>query len=411
MTDPLPSGTGPPALDWARWEAILHQFSAATGLAVSMFDRAGERQVGPLVQSRLAQEFHDRGLWSAGAAGARLEYELAMRCMASRQLESDTYCIELQLCAMPLVVFGEVRGAVVIGWVFGSFPTVFVAERLAVELGIPAARLWRDIRLEAPVGPVRMTVFCDLLQTLVDSNAHQTEAIETLESLSHMRDLFLAQVSHDLRTPLTAIALRIEALLAGDLSDTRSVRSTLERMRSSVADESRMIEDLIDTARTRTGHLNLHRSLTRLTPIVLKAVAEVSPQAEQKQIAIRLDLPTGDDEAPIRADENRVQQVFWNLLSNAVKFSPHGGAITVQITLGVDEHEIRVRDDGDGIPEELLATLFQAFTKREQDNRHGLGLGLSIAKHIVELHGGSIQARSAGPDTGAEFVVRLPVAR
>lgn len=409
MTNPLPAGTGSPELDWARWEAILNQFSAATGLVVSLYDTAGDRRVGPMVNSRLSRVLSELGLWAPGAAGNRVERDLAIRSMASGQLEVGTFCTELQVRALPLSVFEEVRGAVVIGWVFCGFPTALANERLARELGATPSRLWREVRLESPVSPARMAVFYDLLQTLVDSNVHQTEAIEKLHELARTRDVLLGQVSHDLRTPLTAISLRIEALLAGDLNDPAYIRETLERIRVSVKEESRLIEDLIDTARTRTGHLKLDRGPAQLSRIVQRAIVELRPQAEQKRISIRFHCHNSSTESPVFADESRMQQVFWNLLSNAIKFSHVGSEVTVHMGRIDNQYEILVRDEGVGVRESLLGNIFDAFTKHEKGNEKGLGLGLPIAKHIIEMHGGSIRVYSAGEGQGTEFVIRLPV--
>lgn len=410
MTDPQPSGGSESELDWNRWEAIFVQFAAATGLAVSVFDRFGQRRVGPIVKSGLSNVLAARGLWREGGLGLCAEQRLVARCMDSGQLENDAVFDELQICALPLAVFGELRGVVVIGWVFRGFPSALVNERLARALGAPAHQLWRDVRLAPPVGPARMAVMCDLLQTLVDANAHQTEAIERLQSLSRVRDVFLAQVSHDLRTPLAAITLRIEALLTGGLDNPALVRDALERMRDSANEEARLIEDLIDAARTQTGQLNLRRAPASLCAVVRRAVEEVRPQAERKGIEIRIERCGIEPEPAGFLDASRIQQVFWNLLSNAIKFSYSGGVITVYMELGPSWHEVRVEDQGPGISEAQLGSIFEAFAKRSSENETGLGLGLSIAKHIVELHGGSIRAHGAKQGQGAVLVVRLPVA-
>lgn len=408
MTDALPTDVDPTALDWERWEVVLNQFAAASGLVVSLYDRSGNRRVGPIAQSKLSRALAALGLWSSGSAASRAEKDLAARCMASQCEESASFCAELQLRALPVLMYGEMRGAVVFGWVFCGFPSVFFNERLARELDIPPSRLWRDLRLQPPVSSGRMKVFAELLQTLVDSNVHQAEAIEHLQTLAQTRDVLLAQISHDLRTPLTAISLRLETLLASDLGDPDNVRQILERMRASAAEEARLIEELIDAARTRTGQMSLQRSAMRLSTVVERAVSEVAPLAEQNEVTLQLFCGITDAEPQMHADPNRMHQVFWNLISNAVKFSAKGARVTVVTRLEGDRFEVRVRDEGAGIDTAILPRIFDPFVKRDEGNSHGLGLGLSIAKHIVELHGGSIEAHSAGRGRGSEFVVRLP---
>lgn len=404
----LPAGAGPPELDWDRWSILLQQYAAATGLVVSLYDEHLQRRVGPLLNSRLARVLSGSKLWSDGGPGAVLEEGLAARALSHQQPVSDTFCTELHVRALPVQLFGQTRGVIVFGWIFCSFPTALANDRIAREVGLPPARLWREVRLESPISPVRMTVLGDLLQTLVEANAHQTEAIEGLRSLSRMRDVFLARVSHDLRTPLTAISLRIEALLLGRLDDPVHIRQVLEGMQASVSEEARLIEDLIDAARTRTGQLSVKRTQAELVPILRAAVAAIQPQADKKAVRLQtkgLDTPA---ETPIYADESRLQQVFWNLLSNAVKFTLAGGDVTVELQVREYDYEIRITDSGAGIDGELLPKVFDAFAKRETDNETGLGLGLPIARHIVDQHGGSIRAWSAGPRRGATFTVTFP---
>ncbi len=221
-----------------------------------------------------------------------------------------------------------------------------------------------------------------------------------------LRDAFLAHVSHELRTPLTAIALRIDTLLIGALDDPTHVRSVLQGMQSSIHEEARLIEDLIDAGRTRTGQLEVERAETRLAPIVAAAISAVEPRAQKA--GVRLQVRGLDDAAPtpVYADEIRLQQVFWNLISNAVKFTSAAGTVSIETAVQFDGYVITITDTGAGIEKDFLESVFDAFSKR--DNNNAKGLGLAIAKHVVELHGGTISAASPGRDRGSSFTVNLP---
>ena len=407
MSAPI-SGADPPQLDWDRWTEILKQYGAATGLVVSLYDNELERRIGPLINSRLARELAVTSLWDPDGPGSLLERETVQRAMSADRLETETFCTEMNVHALPLKMHDRMQGAIVFGWVFGSFPSALANDRIARELSVSPATLWRHVRLESPISPARMAIFGDLLKSLVESNVHQTEAIEELQALSRMRDAFLARVSHELRTPLTAISLRIEALLIGALDDPAYIRGVLQGMQSSVWEEARLIEDLIDAGRTRTGQLSIKREPAQLAPILSAAIAAIEPQAEKVDIrlyACGVDL---DADLSIYADEIRLQQVFWNLLSNAVKFTSPGGEVRVELTATEEEYCVTVADTGVGIETEFLANVFDAFAKRGSKNEKGLGLGLTIAKHIVQLHGGTIDASSPGAGKGTIFTVRLP---
>ena len=223
-----------------------------------------------------------------------------------------------------------------------------------------------------------------------------------------MREVFLAGVSHELRTPLSVLGTRIELLLRGDLDDTQAVRTSLRSMKHHVATEARLVEDLIEAARTRTGQLRVDKQPTSLRSILQEAVAAILPIADGKQIAVPVPDLGELTHMPLVADAHRLQQVFWNLLSNAVKFTPAAGRIEVSVLRNAHEYRVTVADSGSGIEEALLPHVFDPFTKQHKANAQGLGLGLSIARHIVEQHGGAIRVESAGRNEGATFHVTLP---
>lgn len=400
--------TARPEPDWRHWSAILEQYAAATGLVVSLYDVELQRRAGPLVNSPLAKVLANVGMWAAGGPGAAFERDLAARCFASDGLEHATFCGELNVRALPVTLHGQHCAAVVFGWVFCSFPTSLASDRIARSLGVSLAQLGAEVRLARPVSPTRLSVLCDLLQTMVASAVYHAETIAELQTLSRARELFLAQVSHDLRTPLSSISLRIEALLLSALDDPLFIRKVLEGMQVSVRDEAKLIEDLIDSARTRTGHFSLQYDSAQLSDIVAASLDAMRPQAESK--SIRLEVFDSDDPqtTPIWADAQRLKQAFTNLLLNAVKFTAREGAVSVAMAVTSTEYIVTIADSGAGISSDLLPKIFEPFVKQVQNNRSGLGLGLLITKRIVEAHGGRIHAFSAGIGHGATFSVALP---
>jgi signal transduction histidine kinase len=392
--------------EWAAWEPALAQFSAASGLVVSAYDAEGKRRIGPILQSPLSVMLATSTLWDEGGDGTHFEQALAGRAAQEGQA-SAAFCDELCVMAVPLTLFGEVYGAVVYGWTFSRFTSGMACERIARQLGLSGARLWTQARLESPVSVLRMGSHTALLRTLIDSDTRQKESIARLNTLNRMREVFLATVSHEMRTPLSAISMRLDMLLLSKLDDPVRLRRELDAMMRHVRQEARMVEDLIDAAQTRTGQLAIQMEDVSLLRILRDALSTVEPKAEAKGVALLVSSLEQAD-VVVRGDAQRLQQLFWNLLSNAVKFTQSGGEVGVEIYAGSDMHRVMVSDTGQGISEQLLPEVFGAFNKQQAQNEEGLGLGLFIARHIAELHGGTIAVESPGVGQGTVFTVSLP---
>jgi PAS domain S-box-containing protein len=228
------------------------------------------------------------------------------------------------------------------------------------------------------------------------------------EAASRTKDEFLATMSHELRTPLNAILGWVHILRNGS-PDAEVLRRGLETIERSSRAQARLIDDLLDVARIISGkmHLDIHR--TDPAEVIEAALAMVAPAAEARQITLekRLDAAVG----PILADAGRLQQVVWNLLANAVKFTPQGGRVEVRLERTPQGLEICVADNGKGIDPEFLPHVFDLFRQADASTsrRHGgLGLGLSLVREIVEMHGGTVTVESGGADKGAAFTVALP---
>jgi len=235
------------------------------------------------------------------------------------------------------------------------------------------------------------------------------EARQAAEAANRAKDEFLATLSHELRTPLSPILGWVRLLRAGDLDAAASARG-LEVIERNVRAQTQLIEDLLDVSRIITGKLRLEVRPIDLVSVVEAGIDAVRPAAEAKGIRIlaRLDALA----SPMVGDPDRLQQVVWNLVSNAVKFTPKDGEVDVELAL-VDNHaRLRVRDTGKGIQASFLPHVFDRLRQADSTSTRahgGLGIGLAIVRHLVELHGGTVGAESAGEGKGSTFTVELPI--
>jgi PAS domain S-box-containing protein len=230
-----------------------------------------------------------------------------------------------------------------------------------------------------------------------------------VEEANRIKDEFLATVSHELRTPLTAMLGWVQMLRSGALPAHKHARA-LEVIERNAKSQQQLIEDLLDVSRIITGKLRLEVTSVELVDVVATAIEAVRPASEAKGLHLHPILDT--DIGPLVGDVQRLQQVVWNLLSNAVKFTPKGGHIHIILRRAGSSAELQVRDSGQGISPDFLPHVFERFQQEEggTSRKHGgLGLGLSIVRHLVELHGGTIEAFSDGEGHGALFTVRLPI--
>ena len=263
---------------------------------------------------------------------------------------------------------------------------------------IGAAKVARDIT-------ERKRAEAERERLLAAAEAARAEA----EAANRMKDEFLATLSHELRTPLNAIVGWAKILRSGkvDAEDLEEGLSAIDRNSQA---QTQIIEDLLDISRIISGNLRLDVQRLHLTDIIEAALATVLPAANAKEIRIHkvLDSLAG----PVSGDAARLQQVVWNLLANAVKFTPKGGQVQVLLERVNSHVEISVIDTGMGIKPEFLPHVFDRFRQADASTtrRHGgLGLGLAIVKQLVEMHGGSIRAKSPGEGQGATFTLMLPI--
>ncbi|HXO30494.1 MAG TPA: response regulator, partial [Thermoanaerobaculia bacterium] len=253
------------------------------------------------------------------------------------------------------------------------------------------------------------TILTQLAQvaSIAIENCLSSEAREA----NRLKDEFLTTLSHELRTPLTAI-LGWTRVLRTSAFDAARCAHGLEVIERNVTAQTKLIEDLLDVSRIIAGKLRVNLRPIPLLPSIETAVEAMRPAAEAKGTALTLEVsPEVDHQAAIAGDADRLQQVGWNLISNAIKFTPPGGRIVVAVVRAAAGFQVRVTDTGKGISPQFLVHVFDRFRQDDSSSTRahgGLGIGLAIVRHIVELHGGRVDAESPGVNCGATFTVTLP---
>ena len=229
------------------------------------------------------------------------------------------------------------------------------------------------------------------------------------EAAARSKDEFVTTLSHELRTPLNAIFGWVHLLRSGAL-DEAARSHALEVIERNTRTQTRMVEDLLDSSRIMTGNLRIEPRPVDLEAVIRAAVDAVRPALDAKglHLATHLDAAAG----PVAGDPDRLQQVVWNLLTNAIKFTPRGGRVEVRLERHGSQVQVEVSDTGRGIAADFLPHVFERFTQAEASSSRtqpGLGIGLALVRHLVELHGGTVGVSSDGDGRGATFTVRLPV--
>jgi len=236
----------------------------------------------------------------------------------------------------------------------------------------------------------------------------RADLLAQAQASNRAKDEFLATVSHELRTPINAVLGWTQMLRAGILAPDRATRA-LEAIDRNAAAQSRMIEDLLDVSRITSGKFRMEFETVDLTVLARLAVEVVKPTADAKRVCIDTELPDGA--ALLHADPQRLEQAIWNLLSNAVKFTPSDGRVRIAVAAEPGTCTLTVSDTGEGIDADVLPHIFERFRQGDASTTRahaGLGIGLALVRHIVELHGGRVRAASAGRGQGTTFHVQLP---
>jgi signal transduction histidine kinase/ActR/RegA family two-component response regulator len=304
--------------------------------------------------------------------------------------------------------------AIVVVMVLSSVAAVFLTRRYhrvltepLHDLALTAQAVSRDRDYTRRVAKTSGDEIGAVAEAFNDMMAQVQHRDAELQRALRLKDEFLATVSHELRTPLNAIVGWVHVFRSSNVPPELAAQAA-DAIDRNAQRQVRLIEDILDVSRIVTGKLRLEPKPVDLAQIMESALDVIQPTAAAKDIQVSADLVRP---APMRGDPDRLQQIMWNLLANAVKFSPRGGSVSVLLAEDGDAYRVEVRDTGPGIPHDFLPHIFEAFRQADGSmtrTHGGLGLGLAIARHLTELSGGHIEARSEGPGTGATFVVRLP---
>ncbi len=287
---------------------------------------------------------------------------------------------------------------------------VFTSASSRVEPGVTLDRLASLGNVTLLERPLRRTTFVTVVRTALRARRRQYAARDVLMALEHevsARDQFLAMLGHELRNPLSAIMMALQVMELRAPSNSREL-GIVARQSTQLA---RIVDDLLDVARVTSGKIALHRGIVDLSSLVTKTLDALQPQAQKSGIALAWTVPPPG--LRVMGDPVRLEQVLANLVGNALKYTPRGGHVRVELQHAGAEAILRVRDDGSGIAPDQLRRVFETFAQVETTldrSRGGLGLGLTVARSLVAMHGGTIEAFSEGIGKGSEFVVRLPTA-
>ena len=288
----------------------------------------------------------------------------------------------------------------------------FITEKDQQEGLLGGADIYLTEPLEAKVLETVVSTLLQLHRTeagLRETVLREQAARAQAEEATRLKDEFLANLSHELRTPMNIIIGWAHLLRSGPLTDEQKIRAA-EAIERAARSQAQLIEDLLDVSRIVTGKFRMEMQDVKLGSVLKSAVDNQRMVASAKQIIVTLTQEA--DDVVIKGDPDRLQQVFWNLLSNAVKFTPVNGAVDVRMYQTGDEVIVSVTDTGIGITSDFLPHVFDRFRQADSTSTRqhtGMGLGLAIVRHVVELHGGKVRAESGGVDAGSSFVVTLPL--
>jgi signal transduction histidine kinase len=431
----LPPAIHSQLLDPSAWREGLEKYARATNLAVALTEADGRL---------LGECINPRPTWGllhaeepAGAATCPF-YLLSLRscsCVANALVNGGFRLVRdrtgLVHFAVPLVLGEHRLGALVAGQVFDQYPDQLALEHAAKQVVLPPKEVWQLARLEHPVKQGTLRVYADLLATLgqmyLQTRYHTLIEANRLAEMTQLRDLlqqrtqelteadrrkdeFLAMLAHELRNPLAPLRSALQILRLTDVDPDPRVWQARDLMERQVQQLVRLVDDLLDISRITRGKIELRKERVDLASVMASAVEGSRPLIEARKHTLEAMLP--QDALMVEADPVRLTQVLSNLLNNAAKFTPGGGQIWLTAERAGGEAIVRVRDTGAGIPANLLSTVFELFTQvncTAGRAEGGLGIGLTLVRRLTEMHGGTVEAFSAGPDQGSEFVVRLPL--
>ena len=394
------------------WRVALDKYGAATGTTVNVYDASERLILGPV---------HPTPLFGAVNRG-RDDPAMFMVCARDSRVRTDSPVViedeGVAVVGHGLSLNGEAIGMVVAGYGLTAFPEEPALVRFTRRHGLPFSTVWNAIRRQAPLTRSRLNVYAELLValtgTLLSENfraqQHERTAVRLAEA-NRAKDQFLAMLAHELRSPLGAVRMAMHVIGSGEAGDPK-VRKAREVVDRQVANVTRLLDDLLDVSRITSGRIDLRLESVNLATAVANSLETSRSLLEERAHSLSVSLP----EAPVfvDADPLRFEQVITNLVNNAARYTPRNGHIRVTATRENADAVLRVQDDGIGIAADLLPRVFDLFTQADRSlvrSEGGLGIGLTIVRNLVELHGGTVTAESEGTGRGSQFVVRLPLGR
>lgn len=390
------------------WSQAIELFARTTNLTASLYFSNGKRACGPFGFTPLSQILQESGKFKEGEIAHYFEQRELFKVANSQKKLSFDFLQSLRIEAIPVKIHGKLIGVVMLGWYFDHFPDPIECDRIAKGIGLPPNQMWQIARLQSPVSAEKMQVYEEMLNLVLSTLTHQLVAIQNMKEASRVKDELLAIVSHELKTPLTSLLLRIQMLKAHKVEPAR-MDEFLKSMEVNAKMESKLIDDLLDAARMVSGKYHFEPRLIDLQKTVCGALDIVTEQAKERDLRIiynGLDKPS-----PFYGDPVRLTQVIINLMNNSIKFTPFGGSVEVTLRNNISAYEIHIQDTGQGIDEHFLPQMFEIFSqapKKTGSINSGLGLGLALVKNIIDLHNGKIQVQSLGENQGTKFEITLP---
>lgn len=390
--------------DWIR---MLELFSKASGLIASIYLPDGSRIIGPYSGSSLGKYLVESGRFDEGHLCNLLESQQVLRSCLNDEFDDIYFDKALTVKMLPIKADEHIVGVVVFGWAFPKFPDPLECNRLSKSFGKSEIEFWQEAGKQSPISKEKLATFEEMLSLLCSTLMQQLIYLTQANTYSKLKDELLAVVSHELKTPLTSILLRIQMLKRNTITPEKMVQFT-SSLEASARIQARLIEDLLDAAKVITGKFSINPLDIDLQDILNDSIETIKDSAEKKQITIN--FAGMEEKFPFYGDAFRLQQVFWNLLSNSVKFTPIDGVISVKLTGNISSYVIRISDNGSGIEPSFIPFLFDRFAQHESKigkPSSGLGIGLSLVKTIVDLHKGTVEVESGGIGQGTTFEIRL----
>ena len=397
------------------WGVALEKYGAATSMTVAVYEAPEHLILGPV---------HPTALFEAVNPVHDVQpmlSECVRQCLAQDTGATIIDQDGVAVLGVRLSLAGEHIGAVVAGYGLTAFPEELTVRRFTERHRLPFSSIWHTVRRQAPLTRRRLEVYAELLgavtETLLSENVRAQqyqEAAMRLAEAARMKDEFLAMLAHELRNPLAPIRIAVQILTGPDMSHSSISQSSLRRAREIVDRQvqhlTRLLDDLLDVSRITTGKIELRKQPVELATALANALDVSRSLLDERKHSLSVSLP--HDPIFVVADPLRLEQVITNLVNNAARYTPPSGHIDVTVTRQNADAVLRVRDDGIGMPDDLVPRVFDLFTQADRSLARpggGLGIGLTIVRNLVELHGGTVTAASDGPGRGSEFVVRLPL--